>query len=314
MNGTPSTNPSNNPEPSSAAERTTLDWARDEGEAEHVLEHLAAHLDRRRRRRTKFAATSAAALVLLGAILWPAWRAGKASSPSLSTATVIVLRPETRALPDGSVVELQAGTEIEVDFAGPLRRVALRKGEAHFQVAKDAQRPFVVNAGGVAVRAVGTAFSVERGAKAIEVLVTEGRVAVEQPAPSAPAPSDPATRTAEPMTTFGAGKRIIVELTPETLPTFPSPQVTTLSASEIDERLAWRVPRLEFSGTPLSQVVRMFNQHGRVRLMLADPSLGRLQLSGVLRADNVESLLLLLEGEFGLVAETHGAGITLRRR
>ena len=70
----------------------------------------------------------------------------------------------------------------------------------------------------------------------------------------------------------------------------PASQVTTVSATEMDEHLAWRVPRLEFAGTPLAQALPMFNQYGGVRLTLADPALGRLQLSGVLRADDSESL------------------------
>jgi transmembrane sensor len=80
------------------------------------------------------------------------------------------------------------------------------------------------------------------------------------------------------------------------------------------EHLAWRVPRLELSGTPLSKALPMFNEHGRVHLRLADPALGRLQLSGVLRADDTESLLRLLEGEFALTAERRGDELVLRSR
>jgi len=271
-------------------------------------------LRRRRRRRARLIATSATALVLFAAIFWSTWRGEREPSSSLIAATVVVLRPETRSLPDGSVVELHAGTEIYVDFTGPLRRVALRKGEAHFQVAKDAQRPFVVVAGGVEVRAVGTAFSGGLGAKRIEVLVTEGRVAVERAVEPEAALSESMAPVAEQSATFGAGDRIVVELTAGVLLPASVPQVTFLSPTEIEEHLAWRVPRLEFSGTPLSQVLLMFNQYGRVHLTLDDPALGRLQLSGVLRADNIESLLHLLEGEFGLTAENLGEGIVLRRR
>ena len=64
---------------------------------------------------------------------------------------------ESRALDDGTVVELNGGAEIEVQFTAAERRLRLVRGEAHFQVAKNPLRPFVVEAGGVAVRAVGTA-------------------------------------------------------------------------------------------------------------------------------------------------------------
>jgi transmembrane sensor len=299
--------------PPEAVEQTALDWARDTGEADRVIDDLDAYLRRRRRRRASVAATSVV-LVLLGVVSWPVWRTKMELPVSPVAVNAVVLRPETRTLADGSVVELNAGAEIEVDFAGPLRRVALRKGEAHFQVTKDAQRPFVVAAGGVEVRAVGTAFSVELGTKAIEVLVTEGRVAVEKPAQPSVASSDAVAPVAASRATFGVGKRIVVELIPEIATATPEPQVTTVSPAELDEHLAWRVPRLEFSGTLLAHALPMFNQHGRVRLTLAEPALGRLQLSGVLRADDTESLLRLLEGEFDLKAERRGDAIVLRRR
>ena len=310
--GNSSTNPAPDPaRPPETAERTVLDWARDAGEADRLIKDLEVCLRRRRRRRGNVVAASVVIGVLL-AVAGPLWRM-KVDSPANSAANVAVLRPETRTLSDGSIVELRAGAAIEVDFAGPVRRVTLRKGEAHFQVAKDPRWPFVVAAAGVEVRAVGTAFSVELGASAIEVVVTEGRIAVEKPEqPRAPL-TDAAAPVDGPKSTFGAGKRIVVELAPEDA-AGSVPQVSTLSPSEVGEHLAWRVPRLEFSGTPLSQALPMFNQHSRLRLTLADPALGRLQLSGVLRADDSESLLRLLEGEFALTPERRGDELVLRRQ
>ena len=294
--------------------RSALDWARDTGDADRVIADLEEFLRRRRRRRVSIAAAGLMLLVV-AASLQPFYRTGITPSTPLTAvaANTVVTRPETRTLPDGTVVQLNVGAEIEVDYAGTWRRVALRKGEAHFQVAKNPQRPFVVAVENVEVRAVGTAFSVELGTKEIEVLVTEGQVAVESPerGATAPAAANPVADAAS--TTFGAGKRIVVELTPAGA-AVPSRQVTTLSTTELGELLAWRVPRLEFAGTPLAQALPMFNQHGRVQLSLADPALGRLQLSGVLRADDTESLLRLLEGEFGLTGEARDGEIVLRRR
>jgi transmembrane sensor len=84
---------------------------------------------------------------------------------------------ESHALPDGSLVELKEGSRIAVDFSAEQRQVRL-VGEAHFQVARDAARPFVVNAQGVMVRAVGTAFSVRVDSDEVQVLVTHGSVHV----------------------------------------------------------------------------------------------------------------------------------------
>jgi ferric-dicitrate binding protein FerR (iron transport regulator) len=80
-------------------------------------------------------------------------------------------------------------------------------------------------------------------------------------------------------------------------------------------RLAWRVPRLKFAGTPLPEVVAMFNEHavaGRdPRLVLAPEAPASAHVSGTLRADDVESLLRLLAGEFGIAAERRGGEIVL---
>jgi transmembrane sensor len=299
--------------PSGQSARSALDWARESGEADRVIADLESVLRQRRRRRMGIAA-GGLMLIAVAAILQPLRREDARSAPVETVAAqTVVTRPETRILPDGTVVELNVGAEINVDFSGAWRRVALRKGEAHFQVAKNPQRPFVVEVENVEVRAVGTAFSVELGPKEIEVLVTEGQVAVERPDLVAMAPRGAGAVADAALTTFGAGNRIVVEFTPSG-PAAPARQVTTVSTAEIGELLAWRVPRLEFAGTPLAQALPMFNQHGRVKLSLADPALGRLQLSGVLRADDTESLLRLLDGEFGVTAESRDGELVLRRR
>ena len=292
---------------------STLDWARESGESERVMRELEVYLRRRRRRRLR-AMVSGAALVAFGLLAWPVLQPSTSPSavPAPSANRALVLRPETRQLPDGSRVELKGGGELDVDFSGPRRRVVLRRGEAHFQVAKDAQRTFVVEADGIEVRAVGTAFSVGLAAGTLEVLVTEGQVAVESPARGLPAAGEPAAGVGS-GPVFGAGHRIRVELSPKGQAK-TGPQVAVVSPEEMERQLAWRVPRLEFAGTALAEALPMFNAHGRVRLVLADPALGHLQLSGVLRADDTESLLRLLEGEFALVGERRGDDLVLRRR
>lgn len=162
-----------------------LDWPQAAGTAEAVTRAIEDYARRRRRRRITAVSTCVALVLVVGF----AWRqrensqtpASVAAVSPAARATASVSRPEHRALPDGSWVDLNVGADIAVEFTAGgagARRVVLRRGEAHFTVAKDAARPFVVEAGGVAVRAVGTAFSVQRGGAGVEVLVTEGRVAV----------------------------------------------------------------------------------------------------------------------------------------
>jgi transmembrane sensor len=87
---------------------------------------------------------------------------------------------------------------VEIFRPGAAR--AARSGEAHFFVEKDPQRPFVVNAAGIDVRAVGTAFNVRIDPAAVEVLVTEGRVRVDPAVPH----DDPAAPAVSPRASAGS--------------------------------------------------------------------------------------------------------------
>jgi transmembrane sensor len=224
--------------------------------------------------------------------------------PDAPVSTTIIA-PSHRLLPDGSTVELKRDAQLTVDFSPALRRVVLQAGVAHFDVHKDPARPFVVVAGGVEVRAVGTAFSVDRAAREVVVLVTEGRVAVTPPRADGTAS---ATRDGG---TIEAGQQATVPLTSEAGP--PSVEIVTLTADQKSDRLAWRIARLEFSATPLADAIPMFNRYAGTRLEL-DPGLGGFRLSGGLRADDLEALLHLLQGEFGISAETKNNGVTILRR
>lgn len=82
------------------------------------------------------------------------------------------------ALPDGSVVHLNTDSAVEVDYGAKARRVALLRGEAYFDVARNPARPFVVLARDRSVRAVGTAFAVRVDADTVSVTVTSGEIEV----------------------------------------------------------------------------------------------------------------------------------------
>jgi transmembrane sensor len=276
-----------------------LSWAVSSGAAGAVVRHAEAWRRRRVRRRITGVA-GIACLGLVGAWLFPRAPATLATAP-IAAASTVVIAPETRTLADGSIVELRRGAEIVVEYGPSKRWVVLRAGEAHFQVKKDAGRPFVVVASGVEVRAVGTAFSVDLGRHAVDVLVTEGRVAVTSP-PAAAVEAAPAVA----MIDAGQGTTVSLEAADATV-------VRSIPSGERRERLNWRVPLLEFSGTPLAEAIPMFNRHGN-RLLVIDPALGRLQLSGTLRADDIDSLFLLLRNEFGIIAEPGSAGRTELRR
>ncbi len=226
----------------------------------------------------------------------------RATEPTSAPANVVhvIPQPERLALSDGSVVELNHGGKIETDFTPGERRVRLVRGEAHFTVAKNPLRPFIVEAGSVAVRAVGTAFDVRRDTAAVAVLVTEGKVQVERhAAPAAPAVATPLV----------AGERVVVETTAPR-----APVVTTLSSAEIERALVWQGVRLEFENLPLSEVVAEFNIRNSAQIAVADPETGALRVGGSFRADNVDGFVRLLAVSFGVKSERRDDGVLLLRR
>ena len=117
---------------------------------------------------------------------------------------------ERRVLEDGSVAELKEGAEVEVHYSAAQRRLTLLRGEARFIVQKDAGRPFLVDAGGVAVRAVGTAFNVSLLRQTVEVVVTEGQIKLLETAARGSEALVPAADTVAPL--LVAGQRAIERL------------------------------------------------------------------------------------------------------
>lgn len=216
-------------------------------------------------------------------------------------------------LPDGSVALLNTDTAIDTAFTAAERRVRIVRGEVFFNVRKDAARPFVVTAGPVAVRAVGTAFNVHRAEGTVEVLVAEGRVRVLNETDSRSLLAARESRPADPPV-LEAGERAVVrtevggaEMAKPSVAT-----VTPVAPAAMQRQLAWQERRLEFDETPLAEIATQFNRHNRVRLVVDDPALARQRFSGVFRADGQASLLRLLQDDFGVQVERRGTEIILR--
>jgi transmembrane sensor len=284
------------PRHAEALERGELLWARLDRPLHLrmgvvVRRHLAEMAQSRRRRRVRLAA-SLVAVIGFGFTRW--WHDVAPSPEAAAVGQIALLIPEHRVLADGSKVELQPGTEMAVDFSGSHRRVRLASGMAHFTVVHDPARPFIVDSGDVAVRAVGTAFTVQHGGGMVEVLVTEGRVAVEHGGSSAaPAPT--------PLAWVDAGFQTSVASSPASAPV--AQPVVPLTPNEMEERQAWRRVRVEFSQTPLHEVVALMNRHNRMQFALGDSATERVRLSGIFCVDDPKTLVRLLVRGFGLAVE-----------
>lgn len=209
---------------------------------------------------------------------------------------VATAQARTVDLNDGSTLQMSAGSAVEVALNTAQRHIALRRGAVHFSVAKDGARPFIVDAGSVSVRAVGTAFVVYRAPDEIQVNVTEGKVQVTRVDSAAPA-APPLFLVAGEGAAFGAGRENKVTATEAAGPRGSSSVAT------------WHAPRLEFSNTPLADVLARFNQYSRVQLELGDAELATRPVGGTFDADQAEVFvnLLVAAGDVQVqrVSETH---------
>ena len=194
----------------------------------------------------------------------------------------------TIQLMDGSTVELNARSKVEVRLTEHRRDVALIDGQALFHVAKDKQRPFVVRAGEAQVRAVGTEFDVYKKRTETVVTVVEGRV---ETYPG----SD------------GAGTAAILLSAGEQLTVLPH-TVTKPTLADTVAATAWVQKRLIFEETPLSEVAEDFNRYNRQQLLISDPSVAAIRISGTFKAANVEAFVRLLKDAYGLKVELTADG------
>ncbi len=220
---------------------------------------------------------------------------------------------QTVALEDGSVVELNARSEIRVRFTAAERGVQLLRGEAHFTVAKDPGRPFVVEAETVAMRAVGTAFNVRLGADRVEVLVTEGRVEVAKkveewadrgrPARAAEDDGRAEPEPVVPLLLTANERAVIPTMKVAPMPAFGRDAVERVSPEAIRETLAWQGARLVFVDTPLGDAIAQFNRRNLVQLEIADMELATLPIGGSFRPENVDAFVRLLVSGGDIIVE-----------
>jgi transmembrane sensor len=211
-------------------------------------------------------------------------------------------------LDDGSVVNLNTNSLMRVQLTPELRHIVLERGEALFKVAHDKTRPFDVDAGDTTVRAVGTEFSVRvrepaeatRGGKDVEVLVKEGRVAIDPPKKNAK-PIERAAALPPSMSTLSAGEAVTITATRVTAEP-PQMQVQKVAEADVDRKLSWTEGRLWFERQTLKDVVAEFNRYNRRQMVIADPAIENLRIGGGFEATDPESFIAALEKTLGVRA------------
>ncbi len=176
-------------------------------------------------------------------------------------------------LTDGSTVALNTATRVGIEYGARERRVRLEGGEALFEVAPDAHRPFVVNAGGGWARAVGTRFNVALDADSVTVVVLEGVVEV------APKTSDPQVNTR-----LSRG---------ESAAFGPSGKLTGAAPERASpERVvAWSEGKVRFDGWSLEQAIAEHNRYARKAIRLDGNGPTNIRVSGVFRIGDTQAFL-----------------------
>jgi transmembrane sensor len=185
---------------------------------------------------------------------------------------------EIRRLPlaDGSIAAIDTDSELRIALANDARRIDLKRGQAWFQVAKDRQRPFIVDAGIAKVQAVGTAFSVKRTKGGVRIAVTEGRVAIW------------ASNASGAVSILDAGE----------FAAFPgdgTAPVTGSAPSAIERSLAWREGAIALEGETLDEAVAAFNRYNQRQLVVRDPALGQERLVGLFQLNNPVGFAMTLK-------------------
>jgi transmembrane sensor len=218
----------------------------------------------------------------------------------------------TVELPDGSSITLGARTELSTQYTAARRIIVLKRGEAWFSVAHNAQRPFTVLAGGGAITAIGTQFNVRRDLDAnldrVTVTVSNGTVEVGPPKSSNPKP------TAE------SGSSIHPTWAPERLVQGQEVSYDTqgreeeVRTADLEATAAWREGRLEYHHTPLKVVIPRVNRYSEKPIILADSSAGELQFSGTVFEGQVNEWLRALQTTYPIEITESTDRIVIRSR
>ncbi|WP_404478113.1 FecR family protein [Novosphingobium sp. BL-52-GroH] len=232
-------------------------------------------------------AAGAIAASLLAAVGW---------DRLIGTETIVADKGNVRraALRDGSAVTLNTGTEVAVDMKPLERRVSLLAGEANFDVASDPARPFIVDAGAVRIRVVGTSFVVHLSDLGeVSVTVREGRVEVHH------------GRTAA--LVLSAGDRVLV-------PSQGAVAIEKLSAGEVDRLGLWQRGEMDLTGLTLADAARQYARYSDRQIVIADPDVARLKIAGVFSTSDPAGFAQAAGLAHDLRVRTSDDTITLSRK
>lgn len=248
--------------------------------------------------------TALAAGVLLSAIFLSVqfWLGMGLHSTGLGEHSLVVLD-------DGTRVSLNTDSRVRVKMGNERRTVDVERGEAYFEVAKDARRPFVVRAGRSEVVAVGTVFSVRLGTggakpdAAVAVTLIEGVVTVQATRGS----GQPAAK----LLVLQPGERVRMVGGDGAGGSVLSEQV---DRPRLEPLVAWKRGEAVFDDVPLSDAIAELNRYNRIPVVIVgDPTIGKLRISGVYRTGDTAGFARDAAALHGLVVVEHQGRLELTK-
>jgi transmembrane sensor len=171
-------------------------------------------------------------------------------------------------LPDGTRVTLDADSAVDVAFTGGRRDIRLLNGRAFFDVAHDRAHPFAVQAAGRIVTALGTQFDVKLTPGAVRVVLAQGSVSV------ASAPGGPSA----PLVKLAPGQAFAAQ----------DGAAGKIASADVEEALAWKQGVVEFHDKPLSEAIGLLNRYTRAQIIIKDPRVAALRITGVFKTGDIE--------------------------
>ena len=188
---------------------------------------------------------------------------------------------KTVLLPDGSIIDLNENTNVQIAFSGDSRKLDMTSGQAIFTVAKDQDRPFVVLAGGRSITALGTEFEVKIDQSDMAVTLVEGKIVV-----------DSLSDDREQFKSQALPKPI--ELRPGQVLQTSGRMTQSINSTDIMEAGAWRRSSLAFNGEKLSTVISILNRFPAETITIDDPSLADLEIGGTYKTHSRAGLIVAL--------------------
>lgn len=242
-----------------------------------------------RRVELRFIAAAAVAVLSIGAVVFHQWSSWQRFETPIG-------EQRTVQLAEGSIVNLNALSRVEIRIDEAQRDIKLPRGEATFKVAPDPARPFRVRTPGAVVEAVGTQFNVyARPDGTTTVAVLEGKVKVtsDHGGSALPVP-------------LAAGEEAQVRA---------NGHIEREAHTDVAEAVVWQQRKLIFKRTSLEDIAAEFNRYNKTtRIRLEGIKAEAFRFSGAFNADDPQSLATLLTHEPDLLVERSGDEIVIRNR